>query len=91
MGKTLYCVSIFTHSQSHTITHSLSLVLVAVMKSKELKNQISHTDSLILTLVTFGIGFCSSASLTHSLSLVLVVMMRSKELKTSRSILMLIL
>ena len=48
-GKTLYCVSIFTHSQSHTHTHSLSLVLVVMIKSKELKTKISHTHSLILS------------------------------------------
>ena len=31
-------------------THSLSLVLVAVMKSKELKTKISHANSLTLSL-----------------------------------------
>ena len=35
-------------SQSHTGIHSLSLVLVVMMKSKELKTKIySHADSLI--------------------------------------------
>ena len=34
----------------HTITHSLSLVLVVMMKSKELKTKISHAYSLILAL-----------------------------------------
>ena len=37
-GKTLCCVSLFTHSQSHTHIHSLSLELVVMMKSKEFEN-----------------------------------------------------
>ena len=38
-----------SHSQSYTHTHFLSFVLVAVMKSKELKTKISHAHSLILS------------------------------------------
>ena len=71
-------------SQSHTHIHPLSLVLVVMMKSKELKI-CSLAHSLILSL-------CSLS--TDSLNLcriMLVVMMRSKEIKTSRSILMLFL
>ena len=41
----------FNLTQSHTRTHSLSLVLVAMIKSKELKTKISLTHSLILSLI----------------------------------------
>ena len=43
-------LSVFTE-QSHAHTHSLSLVLVVMIKSKELKTKISHTHSLILSLL----------------------------------------
>ena len=57
----LRCVCVkLTYSRTHI--HSLSPVLVVMMKSKELKTKIYHAHSLILSLWSI----CSSASLTHS-------------------------
>ena len=50
--------------------HSLSHVLVVMMKSKELKTKISHAQSLILSLPLF---LSLTHLLTHSLSRVRVV------------------
>ena len=46
----------------YLLTHSLVLVLVAVMKFKELKTKISHANSLTLSLPP-----CLPLSLTPSL------------------------
>ena len=69
----------------YLLTHSLSpvLVLVAVMDPKVLKTKISHTHSLIRSLI---LTLTHSHTHTQCLSLVLVVMIKSKELKTKISL-----
>ena len=71
----------------YLLTHSLVLVLVAVMKPKVLKTKISHADPPTLSCITLTL---SPHSLTHSLSPVLVVVMGSMELKTSRSLMLIL-
>ena len=67
----------------HAHIHSLSLVLVFMMKAKEFKTKIySRAHSLILSL---------SHTLSSALCIILVVMIRSVEFKASRFVLMLFL
>ena len=97
---------IYSHADSQILSLipspylSPTLVLVVMIKSKELKTKISHTHSLILSrphscLESAGMAntaprpclftLTQSHIHTHSLSLVLVVMIKSKELKTKIS------
>ena len=60
----------------YLLTHSLVLVLVAVMKPKVLKTKISHADPPTLSLLVkhnplnvvrrLGLGICPSTSHSHS-------------------------
>ena len=71
----------------YLLTHSLVLVLVAVMKPKVLKTKISHADPPTLShSLTHSCSFSDS----HSLSSVRVVVMGSMELKTSRSLMLIL-
>ena len=63
-----FCIEHLLFSLTHTLTQSLSLALVVMMRSKELKTKIySHADSQILSSFSFSSACFSScfSSLFH--------------------------